>query len=116
MSSVTMADLLRHLGSRRRRHLQPLQLHAPRASARRRGPEVQAADRRARSGYKTDWNNFAPISASRGGPNVQDGFLRTLLGDPDQATLRGGYTLAYERQGMAVFTGVFGANPGSTSA
>jgi hypothetical protein len=47
-------------------------------------------------------------------PNVQSGFLRTLLGDPDQATFRGGYTLSYERQGMAVFTDLYGSNPGST--
>jgi len=37
----------------------------------------------------------------------------TLMG-PEQATLRGGYSVAYERQGLLVFTGVYGANPGST--
>ena len=45
---------------------------------------------------------------------MQSGWLRTLLGDPEQATIRGGYSVAYERQGFGVFTGVFGANPGST--
>jgi hypothetical protein len=47
-------------------------------------------------------------------PNVQDGWLRRLLGDPEQATLRGGYSIAYERQGLSEWTGQFGANPGST--
>jgi len=47
-------------------------------------------------------------------PNVQSGWLRTLLGDPEQATIRGGYSTAYERQGLLVFTGVYGPNPGST--
>lgn len=65
------------------------------------------------SGYKTDWNNLAPSAQIAWRPNVERGFLRTLLGDPDQATLRAGYSLAYERQGLAVFTGVFGENPGS---
>ena len=65
-------------------------------------------------GYKTDWNNFGPSVSVAWRPNVQDGWLRSLLGDPDQATLRGGYTLSYKRQGMAIFTGMFGANPGST--
>ena len=37
-----------------------------------------------------------------------------MLGDPEQATLRAGYSHAYDRQGMARFTGQYGANPGST--
>ena len=65
-------------------------------------------------GYDTDWNNIAPNVGVAWRPNVQGGWLRGLLGDPDQATLRAGYSIAYERQGMAVFTGQFGPNPGST--
>jgi hypothetical protein len=66
------------------------------------------------SGYKTDWNNVAPNVGVAWRPNVQEGWLRTLLGDPEQATVRGGYSVAYERQGFGEFTGVFGPNPGST--
>ena len=76
--------------------------------------EFVAVHDRARSGYKTDWNNVAPNVGVAWRPNVQSGCLRTLLGDPEQATLRGGYSVAYERQGLGVFTGVYGANPGST--
>jgi hypothetical protein len=65
-------------------------------------------------GYHTDWNNLAPSVGVAWRPNVQHGWLRRLLGDPEQATLRGGYAVAYERQGLGVFTGQFGANPGST--
>ena len=65
-------------------------------------------------GYKTDWNNVAPNVSVAWRPNVQDGWLRTILGSPDQATLRAGWSVAYERQGMGQFTNVFGANPGST--
>jgi hypothetical protein len=64
-------------------------------------------------GYKTDWNNFAPAAQIAWRPNVESGFMRTLLGDPEQATLRAGYSVAYERQGMSEFTGVYGTNPGS---
>ena len=63
-------------------------------------------------GYKTDWNNFAPSVSVAWRPNVQDGFLRTLLGDPDQATLRAGYSVAYERQGLTTFTTLYGGNAG----
>jgi carboxypeptidase family protein len=65
-------------------------------------------------GYSIDWNNVAPNVSAAWRPDVQSGFLRAILGDPGQATLRGGYSLAYERQGMARFTGQFGVNPGTT--
>jgi hypothetical protein len=65
-------------------------------------------------GYDIDWNNLAPNVGIAWRPSVETGFLRTLLGDPDQATLRAGYSVAYERQGLGIFTGAFGANPGST--
>jgi hypothetical protein len=63
-------------------------------------------------GYNTDWNNFAPSVSVAWRPNVQSGFLRTVLGDPDQAVLRGGYAVAYERQGLTVFTSLYGGNAG----
>lgn len=69
---------------------------------------------RGTQGYDIDWNNIAPSFSVAWRPDVQGGFLRKLLGDPGQATIRAGWSVAYERQGMSQFTGVFGANPGST--
>jgi hypothetical protein len=66
------------------------------------------------SGYNTDWNNVAPNVGVAWRPHVQSGWLRRLLGDPEQATIRGGYSVAYERQGFGEFTGIFGPNSGST--
>ena len=65
------------------------------------------------NGYKTDWNNLAPTIGVAWRPNVQNGWLRTLLGDPDQATFRGGYSVAYERHGLSQFIGRYDGNPGS---
>ena len=65
-------------------------------------------------GYGIDWNNLAPNVGVAWRPNVQAGFFRRLLGDPDQATLRAGFSVAYDRQGMARFTEQYGSNPGST--
>jgi hypothetical protein len=45
---------------------------------------------------------------------VESGFLRTLLGDPSQATLRAGYSEAYERQGLTRFTDLYGGNRGAS--
>ncbi|PYR59499.1 MAG: hypothetical protein DMF85_07650, partial [Acidobacteria bacterium] len=65
-------------------------------------------------GYKTDWNNIAPSASVAWRPDVKEGFLRTLLGDPDQATIRAGYSVAFERQGLTVFTGLYGGNRGNS--
>jgi hypothetical protein len=65
-------------------------------------------------GYNTDWNNVAPSLSLAWRPNVKSGFMRTLLGDPEQATVRGGYSVSYERQGINVFTSLYGGNPGAT--
>ena len=64
-------------------------------------------------GYETDWNNFAPNVGVGWRPNVQNGWLRTLLGDPEQATVRGGYSVAFTRERMDRFTGLYSANPGA---
>jgi hypothetical protein len=69
---------------------------------------------RGTKGYETDWNNVAPNVGIAWRPNVQNGWLRRLLGDPEQATFRAGFSMAYERQGMAIFADQFGDNPGST--
>jgi hypothetical protein len=66
-------------------------------------------------GYNTDWNNLAPNIGIAWRPNVQEGFLRSLLGDPDQATFRAGFSVSYNRPRMDEFTGLFGGNPGGTT-
>jgi hypothetical protein len=47
-------------------------------------------------------------------PDVQSGWLRTLLGDPEQATVRAGYGLTYNQERIDRFTANAGANPGGT--
>ena len=66
------------------------------------------------NGYNTDWNNVGPSISVAWRPNVQTGFMRAILGDPEQATLRAGYSQTYSRQGLGTFTGTYGGNPGST--
>ena len=67
-----------------------------------------------RPGYNTDWNNLAPNLGVAWRPNVQSGLMRAILGDPELATVRAGYSVTYSREGMGVFTGQYGSNPGST--
>lgn len=63
----------------------------------------------------TDWDNVGPNGGVAWRPNVQEGWLRTLLGDPDQATLRGGYSMTFGFERMDRFTGLYGGNPGGTT-
>jgi hypothetical protein len=65
-------------------------------------------------GFNTDYNNFAPNVGVAWRPNVEDGFMRRLLGDPEQATVRGGYSIAFNRERMDRFTGLYGGNVGGT--
>jgi hypothetical protein len=61
--------------------------------------------------------NYANIGFNGGfawRPNVQGGWLRTLLGSPEQATIRGGYSLTYNQERFDRFTGNAGANVGGT--
>src|SRR5688500_14585112 len=67
-------------------------------------------------GYKTDKTTCAPAFGVSYRPNVQDGFLRRLLGDPEQAVLSSGFTRAFTRERIDRFTGTFANNPGSTVA
>jgi hypothetical protein len=65
-------------------------------------------------GFNTDYNNFAPNVGVAWRPNVEDGLLRRILGDPEQATVRGGYSIAFNRERMDRFTGLYGGNVGGT--
>jgi hypothetical protein len=66
-------------------------------------------------GYDTDYNNVAPNIGAAWRPNVQDGFLRKLFGDPEIATLSAGYSRSYNRERVDRFLNVYSGNPGQTT-
>ena len=61
-------------------------------------------------GYNVDYKQFSPNVGMAWRPNIQDGFLRTILGDPEQATVRFGFSIGFNQP--SVGTGVYGGNPG----
>ena len=65
-------------------------------------------------GYNTDFNNIAPNIGIAWRPNVQDGFLRKLLGDPELATINAGCTRSFNRERLDRFLTVYNGNPGQT--
>jgi hypothetical protein len=64
--------------------------------------------------FKTNWFDFAPNAGVAWRPNVQGGWLRSLLGDPEQATVRAGYALSYNQERIDRFANNAGSNPGGT--
>ena len=62
--------------------------------------------------YDVDYNNFAPNVGFAWSLNDKQGVLGKLLGN--EAVVRGGYTRAYNRNGMNDFSGQYGGNPGVT--
>ncbi len=67
------------------------------------------------SGYKTNYTNFAPNFGVAWQPGVEGGILRALLGDPETATIRAGYSWTFNVEKFDRFTGIFGGNPGGTA-
>jgi hypothetical protein len=62
--------------------------------------------------FEVDKNNLAPSLGLAWTPGGQGGVLGKILGREGDSVLRAGYALAYNRNGMSDFSGVFGANPG----
>jgi hypothetical protein len=69
--------------------------------------------------YKNRYKDFAPSVGFAWTPNFDSGLLSRVFGDSGKTVLRGGYSIAYVREGFNAFTSIFGSNDGvnfSTSA
>lgn len=65
--------------------------------------------------FDTQYNNLAPSVGITWSPNTDsDGFWHKLFGNPGQTVLRGGFSIAYVREGTSAFTSLFNSNPGGT--
>jgi len=65
-------------------------------------------------GYNVQWGNFAPSVGFAWQPSFKNSFLRKLSGDAGQTVVRGGFSMAYVREGIAAFGSIYSANPGGT--
>lgn len=66
--------------------------------------------------HKTNWLDFAPNAGVAWRPDVQGGWFGTLLGDPEQATVRVGYGMSYNQERIQRFTDNAGSNSGGVIA
>jgi hypothetical protein len=62
--------------------------------------------------YNVDYDNIAPSVGFAWTTGAESGLLKAILGGPSDAVIRGGYSRAYNRNGMNDFSGQFNANPG----
>ncbi len=62
--------------------------------------------------YPTKWKNLAPTVGFAWSPAVKGRFLGKILGSGTQSVFRGGYSIAYNREGTNVVSSILGANPG----
>jgi len=76
-------------------------------------PPVYELYRAGNPGYNTEYDNFAPNVGVAWQPNVQNGVLRKILGDPAQATVRASYGVSFNSDGLSFYTGVYSGNPGN---
>ena len=65
-------------------------------------------------GYATRKNDLAPSFGFAYSPNFKSGWLHKLAGDSGQTVIRGGYSIAFTREGFSAYTSMFGANEGGT--
>jgi hypothetical protein len=64
--------------------------------------------------YNTNYGNFAPSVGFTYSPNFREGFMRRIFGNSGQTVLRGGFSMAYIREGVNTFQSIFASNPGGT--
>jgi hypothetical protein len=64
--------------------------------------------------YDMDWNNLGPSLGFAWTPSASEGFMRKLLGETGQTVLRGGYSVAFVREGSDVMNSIIGGNPGGS--
>ena len=64
--------------------------------------------------FRTRHKDFAPSFGFAWSPKFDRGLLGKIVGRGDQTVLRGGYSIAYTREGFSAFNSMFGSNNGPT--
>jgi len=64
--------------------------------------------------HNTAYGNIAPSFGFAWQPHFNNGLLRKLSGEAGETVVRGGYSVAYVREGINTFLSIMAANPGQT--
>ncbi len=66
--------------------------------------------------YNNSYKDFAPSFGFAWSPDWKNGVMKRAFGGAGQTVLRGGYSIAYIREGFSPFNSIFGANQGISYA
>jgi hypothetical protein len=66
--------------------------------------------------YNNSYKDFAPSLGFAWTPSFDSGALKRLFGGSGQTVLRGGYSIAFVREGFSPFNSMFGSNEGVSFA
>ena len=64
--------------------------------------------------YKQDWGSISPTFGFAWTPGVSGGFLERVLGGGRQTVLRGGFSIAFHRNSLGTYDGIFSGNVGGS--
>jgi hypothetical protein len=64
--------------------------------------------------YNADWRNFAPSLGFAWTPSWKDGLFKHIFGDGGQTVLRGGFSVAFNRDGINTLIGTISGNTGGS--
>jgi carboxypeptidase family protein len=64
--------------------------------------------------FETNWNNFAPSIGFAWSPNWKSGLLSRVFGNSGTSVIRGGFSIAYNREGIGDILDTLVVNPGGT--
>lgn len=65
-------------------------------------------------GFQTRMHDLAPSFGFAYSPDFKSGILRRIFGESGRSVIRGGYSIAYTREGFNAYTAMFGSNEGGT--
>jgi len=66
--------------------------------------------------YNQQWGTISPTFGFAWTPRASGGFLQRLLGGAGQTVLRGGYSIAFHRNNLGTYDGIFSGNVGGSIA
>jgi hypothetical protein len=64
--------------------------------------------------YNLDWGSISPTFGFAWTPNSDNAFVGRLLGSGSQTVLRGGFSIAFHRNNLGTYDGIFSGNVGGS--
>lgn len=76
------------------------------------GPTVSRLIEKNEKAYKDHWADFGPSLGFAWQPKYEQGLLGKIFGGPTKTVFRGGYSIAFVREGFNAFNAMLGSNEG----